>query len=110
MSGVVATEVRLPKLEGFVTGMPASIHGIGLCPEGAERRPDSLSRDRRQDGFGSALILCDITSASLRRPFEMAPRLDDDCSCAGRFQTGVLDEVVLIFDDVAIWPGAVQEG
>jgi hypothetical protein len=39
----------------------------------------------------------------------MPPSLDDDGSCAGRLQRGVLDEEVLTFDDVAIWAGGVQE-
>jgi hypothetical protein len=40
---------------------------------------------------------------------EMPPGLDDDRSCTGRLQRGVLDEEVLSFDDVAPWNGGVKE-
>ena len=40
---------------------------------------------------------------------QMTPRLDDDRSCASPLQRGVVDEVVLIFDDLAIWAGGVEE-
>jgi hypothetical protein len=36
---------------------------------------------------------------------QMPPSLDDDRSCAGRLQRGVLDEEVLTFGDVATWEG-----
>jgi hypothetical protein len=36
----------------------------------------------------------------------MPPSLDDDRSCTGRLEWGVLDEEVLTFDDVATWEGA----
>ena len=40
---------------------------------------------------------------------EMPPGLDDDRTCTGLLQRGVLDEEVLAFDDVAPWNGGVQE-
>lgn len=40
---------------------------------------------------------------------EMPPGLDDDRSCTGLLQRGVLDEEVLAFDDVAPRPRSVQE-
>jgi hypothetical protein len=40
---------------------------------------------------------------------EMPPGLDDDRSCTGRLQRGVLDQEVLAFDDVAPWNGCVQQ-
>jgi hypothetical protein len=40
---------------------------------------------------------------------EMPPGLDDDRSCAGLLQRGVLDEEVLAFDDVASGNGDIQE-
>jgi hypothetical protein len=40
---------------------------------------------------------------------QMPPSLDDDRSCAGGLQRGVLDEEMLTFDDVATWAGGIQE-
>jgi hypothetical protein len=40
---------------------------------------------------------------------QMPPSFDDDGSCAGRLQRGVLDEEALAFDDVATGDGGVRE-
>jgi hypothetical protein len=39
----------------------------------------------------------------------MPPGLDDDRSCTGLLQRGMLGKEVLAFDDIAPWTGGVQE-
>ncbi len=40
---------------------------------------------------------------------KMPPGLDDDRSCTGFLQGGVLDEEVLALDDVTPWTGDIQK-
>ena len=48
-------------------------------------------------------------SCDLAEIQKMPPGLDYDRSCTGLLQRGVLGDEVLALDDVAAWPGDVQE-
>jgi hypothetical protein len=72
-----------------------------LDPGDSLDRRNEMVEDRTE--FGT-LGRCHLTEVQ-----EMPPGLDDDRSCAGLLQRGVLGEEVLAFDDVAPWTGDVQE-
>ena len=67
------------------------------------------SLDRRNEPMENGTELGAFGGPHLTEIQQMPPSLDDDRSCAGGLQRGVLGEEVLAFYDVATWPGRVQE-
>jgi hypothetical protein len=65
--------------------------------------------DRRNEPMGGRTELGQLGRSHVTEVQEMPPGLEDDRSRAGLLQRGVLGEEVLAFDDVAPWPGDVQE-
>jgi hypothetical protein len=71
---------------------------------------DSRGRlDGRNHPMGNGTELGNFGSRHFTKIQQVPSRLDDDRSCAGRLQRGVLDEEVLTFEDTTAWDRDVQD-